>query len=259
MMAQTYWERIAQTRWGRYIAAQESRTIHQAADLAQGPARALDIGCDGGRWAQVLVRQGWSVTCTDVREEALQLCSERVPGARCLRVEPDAAVLPVGDSSVSLVVCLEVTEVVQSAWFPGDAGRVLTPGGMLVVNTWNRVSARGAAVAAASRIRGRGPHPYYRLSYAHWRRRLRAAGFDLRSEQGMCWFPFGRASDSPLVPAAARLERGLGLHRLPAVSPWILVAAAWHGAGAGQAGRAGAGAADGERMGTARLDGKFSH
>lgn len=48
-------------------------------------------------------------------------------------------------------------------------------------------------------------------------------------EEGICWFPFGRDSDSPLVPLATRTEAALRLRRLSALSPWVLGVAAKRG------------------------------
>ena len=49
----------------------------------------------------------------------------------------------------------------------------------------------------------------------------RRCGFRIHHEEGYCWFPFRRASNSALVPYAVRVERGLGLGKLASVSPWV--------------------------------------
>jgi SAM-dependent methyltransferase len=165
------------------------------------------------------------LTCTDVDENAVGLCAQRLPEARCVLVDPADTALPVGDSSMSLILCVEVMPVVRSHWFAKEAARALAPGGMLVAVVWNRFSARGLLADAASRLRHRQPHPFYRDTYVPWRRQLRDAGFQVRSERGLCWFPFSRASDSPLVPVAVALEKGLGLSFLPTLSPWVIVTA----------------------------------
>ncbi|MER5387544.1 methyltransferase domain-containing protein [Saccharopolyspora sp. NPDC002686] len=224
-MALTYWERVAESRWGRYITAEEERAIVLAGDQVGAPGRALDIGCDGGRWARVLERRGWKVTCTDVDDDAIRLCTEQLPQVQCIRVNPSDTRLPLADASVSLALCIEVIAVVSSEWFAEEAARVLAPGGMLVATAWNRSSPRGLAACAVSRLRDRKPHPFYGHSYHALRRKLRAAGFEICSEQGLCWFPFSRASDSRLIPVAAKLEKATGLDRLALLSPWVLVTA----------------------------------
>jgi hypothetical protein len=41
----------------------------------------------------------------------------------------------------------------------------------------------------------------------------------------LAWAPFTRKSDARLIPLATALERVLGLRRLPALSPLIVVTA----------------------------------
>jgi SAM-dependent methyltransferase len=168
---------------------------------------------------------GWSVTASDVDHEAVRICAERNPEAECLVVGAGEQSLSADDQSVSLVICIEVMPVMTSEWFLPEVRRVLVPGGKLVAIAWNRASVRGQAANAVSRIRRGQPHPYYRPSYRAWRRQAAREGLRVESEVGLCWFPFGRRSDSRLVPAAVGLERRLGLSRLPALSPWVLVTA----------------------------------
>lgn len=220
-----HWERVAATRWGRYISAEEEAQVLRAAAEAPPPRHALDIGCGGGRWTRLLLDRGWTTTSLDVDPRAVAATAARNPGADCRLVRPDARELPSDDGSASLLVCIEVEPVVSAEWFPAEAGRVLVRGGRLVTVVWNRASLRGWATDTASRLRGRGPHPFYQHTYRTWRRRLLDSGFRLETERGLCWFPFGRASDSPLVPVGVAIERGLGLGSATSLSPWVVVTA----------------------------------
>ncbi|MCV2490659.1 class I SAM-dependent methyltransferase [Geodermatophilus sp. YIM 151500] len=225
-----YWEEVATSRWGRYISAAETTAVEHALATAPHPHRALDVGCGHGRWTTLMLQRGWSVTASDVDPDAVRMCAERNPEADCLVVSAGSRLLSAGDASVSLVVCIEVLPVMTSEWFLPEVRRVLAPGGLLVAITWNRDSLRGQVSSALSRIRHGEPHPHYQMSYRAWRRQLVAAGMGIESEVGLCWLPFGRRSDSRLIPAAVGLERRLGLSRLPAVSPWVLVTARREGA-----------------------------
>lgn len=225
MTRATRWEHAAATRWGTYITTLERAAILRAHELASPPRRALEVGCEGGRWSSLLEQLGWSMTCTDVDPATLRTCQARLPSANCILVDPGAETIPGEDGSFNLLLCIEVRQLVQSDFFLPEAARVLVPGAALVAVTWNRFSLRGVAGAAVHRLRGLGPHPFYNRSYRSWERRLGQAGFDVIDRTGMCWFPFGRSSDSRLVPLATRLEDLLQLRRFPSFSPWVIVTA----------------------------------
>lgn len=219
-----YWAAIANTRWGLYITALEREALEVANARADGPSDAIDIGCGDGRWTAFLAERGWAVTSIDVDAAAIVISGNRTPTARHVLVEPTSEVLPVEDRSVALALGIEVN-VVHRQWFPGEAARVLKPGGVLVGVAWNSRSVRGVLARARARFSGAGPHPYYFEPYDALTSRLRDAGFAVVQERGLCWFPFGRSSNSPLVPAAVALERWLGLSRVPRLSPWVLFTA----------------------------------
>ena len=62
----TVTEKRAFRRWGNYITRLENEMIHEASRLAGGSGDALDVGCDGGRWAKLLSDLGWKMTCTEL-------------------------------------------------------------------------------------------------------------------------------------------------------------------------------------------------
>ncbi len=229
----THWvERIRNSRWGRYITERETRMLE--AELAgTEPGRALDVGCGSGEWSALLHARGWDVVCTDVDAASLAHCQSRLPSARCIQVSPEDQTLPVDNGEVQLLLVLEVNDVVESEWFVPEAARVLSPGGLLMCTYWNPTSLRGAAYRVAAKVRPnratngvkRFQNFYRGPTYRSFRRDLRAAGFELLEEEGICWFPFTRQSDSPLIPAAVAVESALGLRKLPALSPWVLCAA----------------------------------
>jgi len=61
----------------------------------------------------------------------------------------------------------------------------------------------------------------YSRSYPAWRRKLSGTGFRLLHQEGFCWAPFGRTSNSSLIPAFTGIEKLLHLNRIPTISPWI--------------------------------------
>lgn len=222
----TFWERAAETRWGRYLTSAEKAALETAASSVR-PGTSLEIGCDGGRWSQLLGALGWSTICVDVREEAVELCRLRIPSARCLLVKPDDSSFPVADSSVNLLLVYEVPHVTTSPWFAAEAARVLEPGGMLVCTVSNPASIRAAAYRAwmlVSEARRR-VSIYDGPPFRHVQRDLEAHGFNLLLKEGLGWAPFGRRSESRLIPFFTWLEQVLGLRRLVRFSPFVVVVA----------------------------------
>jgi SAM-dependent methyltransferase len=173
----------------------------------------------------LLATNGWSVTGLDVDPQVVAAAKSRVQGGDFRVVRPDADALPAADGSVSLLLCIEVQPVIESTWFLPEAHRVLVHDGRLVAVVWNKLSLRGLFANAISRIRERRPHPFYRRSYREWRGGLTSLGMVVEEEIGICWGPFSRASDSPLVDLAISVEKSLRLGRLPSISPWVLVTA----------------------------------
>ena len=224
----TYWERVnLTTRWGRYLTEIESRTVLLASKTAGAPGTVLDIGSDGGRWPTVFANQGWKVICTDVRPKALEVCQCRLPQAECILVKLTDTSLPCATDAVNFILCMEVDSVITSEWFIEEASRVLTAGGILVATMNNKSSLRAVfheAFRPGDAIT-RKELGFYQVSYHDCRTRLLRCGFEVIHEEGCCWPPFARDSNSFLVPFFVRLERYLGLRRLTRLSPWVVFAA----------------------------------
>lgn len=214
-------ENVAQTcRWGRYVSETEKAAILNAHNLATRPTTALDIGCEGGRWSELLAGLGWKMICTDIDQEVLNICKNRLPAARVVLMHPEDSNLPCDTESVGLVLCVEVTAVLRADWFIEDVYRVLKKGGMVLGVFLNHLSWRGLikhSIASA-----KSDFNWYQLSYLKWRRKFCAHGFNMLYEEGFCWPPFRRESNSLLVPVATGIEHYLGLRKLVRFSPWIV-------------------------------------
>ena len=215
----TYCEWLAKTRWGAYIAEIEKRAIMIGHAAAGPPGKALEIGCEGGRWSIMLDDLGWDMTCTDVQSGFLDICRQRLPHARCVLVTPEETTLPCATQSIDLLLCVGVPPAIQSPTFIDEAHRVLKPGGIVVGTFWNLSSPRGYLLHLNARYRGTAD--YYRIAYGGWRKKLLRRGFQLLHEEGYCWFPFRRASNSSLIPLAVRTETFFGLRHWAAMSPWV--------------------------------------
>jgi ubiquinone/menaquinone biosynthesis C-methylase UbiE len=215
--------RATQTKWGSYITEAERRAILKAHAVSRRPSKAVDIGCGGGRWSKLVAAAGWEMTCVEVDSKVLSLCQRRLPNARCVLVDSSNSTIPCDTESVELVLCMEIPQVMQSDWFVDEAHRVLRPGGMIVGVFLNVLSYRGFIAHLTAPLRG--VYDYYRSAYVPFRNQLRKHGFCLMHEEGLCWFPFRRFSNSALVPAFTVAERYLGLSKLVSLSPWVVFVA----------------------------------
>ena len=221
----TFWEQAAATKWGAHVSEVEKTLILEAHHIAGRPGVAVEVGCEGGRWSQMLAELGWQMTCVDINPRVLGICQEKIPGANCILADPKSDTLPLDSNSAGLLLCIEVAPVIESDWFFREAARVLSPGGMLVAVAWNKFSIRGLMSRTVYRVRGKRTGDFYTRSYRWLRGQLSDAGFHVLRQEGFCWSPFGRTSNSPLIRRFIKLERLLRLHRLAAFSPWLALIA----------------------------------
>ena len=217
---ETYWESIARTRWGAYITEVEKRVILMGHELLIKPTSAIEVGCEGGRWSQLLSNLGWNMTCSDVNLESLNICQERIPNATCIHVDPTDNKLPCSSESMRLMLCIEVAPVIHAEWFIDESSRVLQNNGLLIGVCLNSYSLRGYFASRKALLSGN--YNSYTTEYSSWRKKLVNNGFSVQYEEGFCWFPFRRRSDSVLVPYFVWLEKVLSLRNWITVSPWII-------------------------------------
>jgi len=221
-----YLDWLAQTRWGQYVIGVEEGVFNRCLPLAGKPAVAVDIGCGIGRWTKQLSDLGWKVYGVDVDAQALEICRSRVPEANCLLVSPTSTGLPVESNSASLALCIEVAPALEANWFLPELQRVTRDGALFIGIHVNRRSWRGMACRLKYWVTGSAfADVYYLTEYPAWKKRLEEAGFDVVHEEGFCWAPFQRDSDSVLVPFFNRVERMMGLGRLVGISPWVVFVA----------------------------------
>jgi hypothetical protein len=116
--------------------------------------------------------------------------------------------------------------LIEAGWFPSELHRVLADGGIFVGVHINGRSLRAVAWRLKQRLSGsQDSYQFYKASYPDWRRRLLETGFEMVHEESCCWGPFSRDSNSPFVPACAKMERALGLNRIVSWSPWVIFVA----------------------------------
>lgn len=99
---------------------------------------AIDLGCGRGEWLELLAGHGWVATGVDLDEGMLKACVER--GLAVQRTDAVTYLKTFPDNSVPLVSAFHLVEhldfdvllhMVEEAW------RVLSPGGILILETPN--------------------------------------------------------------------------------------------------------------------------
>lgn len=167
-----------------------------AIDLLHG-LTLLDIGCGGGLVAEPLARCGAKVTAIDADEVAVE-------AARLHAAERDVAVdyragaaedLVSAGKTFDIVLALEIVEhVADRGAFVGLLGRLVRPGGLVIMSTLNRtLKSLLLGVGAAEyllRWVEPGTHDWRKfVRPSELARDLRAAGFDLADLSGLVFDP----------------------------------------------------------------------
>jgi 2-polyprenyl-6-hydroxyphenyl methylase/3-demethylubiquinone-9 3-methyltransferase len=120
-------------------AAHFARDLHAVEPLSG--LTALDIGCGGGLVAEPLARMGTSVTAIDADVNAIDAAAAHA-AAREIKVDyrvGDAETLVEAGAQFDLVVALEIIEhVADRGTFLDMLGRLVAPGGLLILSTLNR-------------------------------------------------------------------------------------------------------------------------
>ena len=97
-----------------------------------------DVGCGNGTFAVAAARSGCSVVALDALASAVAACARAAAGAgvAVLPAVARAEALPLADGSVDRVLCRAVLHHVPDADAAyAEMGRVLRPGGLLVLQT----------------------------------------------------------------------------------------------------------------------------
>ena len=93
---------------------------------------AVDVGCGTGRHAAWLLERGHRVTAVDPSPAMLEVCARELPAATAVR--GDVSGLPLPDACADVVVCALVLSHLPDLTAIGELGRLLRPGGRLVLS-----------------------------------------------------------------------------------------------------------------------------
>lgn len=205
-----FYERFADefdSRMNRYEVEKRLRLVfdHALRELPLAHRDFLDAGCGTGLFSEAAVERGANVTSMDVGEALLVRVAEKCD-SRC--VVGDVQHLPFPDESFDVVLSTEVIEHVRApAVAVRELGRVLRPGGTLVVTTPNR--AWHWSIVVANRL---GLRPYEGLeNWAGWKELqlwLSDAGIVVDETLGFNALPFVHPLTYGLIDWLDRLGAG---------------------------------------------------
>jgi len=160
--------------------------------------RLLDIGCGGGLMCEPLARLGFAVTGIDADATALGVARAHAGGQGLAIDYRQAAAedLAAGGESFDAVLGLEIVEhVADPALFLAAAGKLVRPGGALVLSTINRTAkAFVLAIIGAEYVMRwlpRGTHRWDRFRRpSELAQGLRRAGLALAEISGLGYDPW---------------------------------------------------------------------
>lgn len=218
------WQKASLTRMGAYTTSIEETFLEEVLRTQPGGV-VVDVGAAGGRLEHVLTRHADHVIATDLdRDEVHAMADDPRLTPALVGALPS---LPLRDGAVDAVVAIQAPAASEEPWFREECRRVLRPGGAVLITLYNAHSYKGLVTRVWRRTSSPGTPSweglYYQRSIAENLRLWRAAGFLPRRMRGYYWAPLSRQSESSWVPAAAALERVLGLRALAAISPLVLV------------------------------------
>jgi 2-polyprenyl-6-hydroxyphenyl methylase/3-demethylubiquinone-9 3-methyltransferase len=156
--------------------------------------RALDVGCGAGLVCEPLARLGAEVTGIDATPANIDVARDHAAQSG-LAIDYRAGGLETQDlAPFDLVTCLEVIEhVADPALFVGHLGRLVRPGGLLIMSTPNRTAQSRLAMitlAEGFNMVPKGTHDWHHfLKPDQLEDLLKAAGLTVTKKAGMSWRP----------------------------------------------------------------------
>lgn len=110
-----------------------------ARDYAQGK-KVLDAACGTGYGAALLAETAAEVLGADIAPEAIEYARQHYPAPKTWFLRADCLCLPLKSATFDLVVAFEIIEHIRdTAGFLNELRRVLSPDGLLLISTPNRL------------------------------------------------------------------------------------------------------------------------
>ena len=213
LSVETHWEKAAKTRMGKYLTNLETDFISKSIDLSQENITVMDVGAEAGRFSLLAANSKATVVSVDVNSYALKRLKLKTKQVNI--IQADARHLPLKDE-VFVVFMIEVLDYIpelEQALI--ECKRTLKPNASSILSFGNKSSLKAKLKAMQGKS--------YRHSYKKVMQCLSKTGLMVKRKTGYSWLPFGRTSQSRLVPVLAGGERIFGLRRVVRFSPRVIM------------------------------------
>lgn len=208
---ETHWEMAAKTRMGKYLTQVETKFIQDSISLTSLNT-VMDVGAEAGRFSQL--NSNPETISIDIDSYGLKRL--RLKTKNIVAIQADARKIPVRNETLDTIFMIEVLDYIpelDQAFM--EAYRTLKPNASLILSFGNKSSLK----AKLRQLTGKS----YQHSYAHIIHTLNKIGFQIKRKTGYNWLLFGRTSQNILIPTLSKLERIIGLRRIPNLSPWVII------------------------------------
>ncbi|MCL4429293.1 MAG: class I SAM-dependent methyltransferase [Chloroflexi bacterium] len=214
LSAETHWEMAAKTRMGKYLTILETDFISKSIDLSKENIAVMDVGAEAGRFSLLAANSKASVVSVDVNAYALRRLKLKNRQVNVIRA--DARHLPLKEEVFDVVFMIEVLDYIpelEQALM--ECKRTLKPNASCILSFGNKSSLKARLKAMQGKS--------YRHSYNETMHCLSKTGLMVKKKTGYSWLPFGRTSQSSLVPILSGGENIFGLRRVVRFSPWVII------------------------------------
>ena len=210
---ETHWEEAAKTRMGKYLTQIETNFIKNLTEISRAKL-VIDVGAEAGRFSTIASNNRVNVVSIDI--DAYSLRRLKLKKKAILVVQADARNMPFRRYLFDAVIMIEVLDYIpELSEVLKECNRILKPNSAFFLSFGNNSSIK----AKLRKLQGR----TYMHSYKRVMTSLDEAGFKVKAKKGYSWLPFGRTSQSQLVPLMAILEHIFGLRKIPSLSPWVIL------------------------------------
>ena len=214
LSTETHWEMAAKTKMGKYLTNQETDFISKSLDLSTENITVMDVGAEAGRFSLYADNTKATVVSVDINSYALKRLKLKTKQVNI--IQADARHLPLKDAVFDVVFMIEVLDYIpELEQALSECKRTLKPNASTILSFGNKSSLKAKLKAMQGKS--------YRHSYKAAMHSLSKTGFLVKKKLGYSWLPFGRTSQSGLVPTLAGFERVFGLRRVVRFSPWVII------------------------------------